>query len=80
MGLALTWMLPLRGFWTFLAVQWLRLCSSTAEGVGMIPGQGTKVPHAVQHGQKEREKEKKKKKEATISDSVDLGGGQGILR
>ena len=24
----------------------------------MIPGQGTKVPHAVQHGQKEREKEK----------------------
>lgn len=38
----------------------------------MIPGQGTKAPHAVQHGQKEREK-----KEATVSDSVDLGEGQG---
>ena len=67
-----------RGFWTFLAVQWLRLCSSTAEGMGVIPGQGTQVPHAVQHEQKKRERERKK--EATVSDSVDLGEGQGILR
>lgn len=62
------------GFWTFLAVQWLRLCSSTAEGVGMIPGQGTKVPHAVQPAKK------REKKEATISDSSRSWGGQGILR
>ena len=27
--------------------QWLRLCASNAEAAGLIPGQGTKVPHAV---------------------------------
>ena len=26
--------------------------TSNAQGVGSIPGQGTKIPHAVQHGQK----------------------------
>ena len=34
------------------AVQWLRLHASTAGGVGSIPGQGTKIPHAVWGGQK----------------------------
>ena len=29
---------------TSLVVQWLGLCTSTAEGVGSIPGQGTKIP------------------------------------
>ena len=29
------------------AVEWLRLCASTAGGVGLIPGQDTKIPHAV---------------------------------
>ena len=33
-------------------VQWLRLWASTAGGMGSIPGWGTKVPHAVQCGQK----------------------------
>ena len=42
--------------------------------MGSIPGRGTKIPHAVQCIQK-----KKKKKEATVSDSVDLGGGPGIF-
>ena len=37
---------------TSLAVQWLRLRASTAVGVGLIPGQGTKIPHAMQRGQK----------------------------
>ena len=35
---------------TFLVVQWLGLCTSTAEGTDSIPGQGTKIsqdPHAV---------------------------------
>ena len=31
---------------TCLVVQWLRLCTSNAGGMGLIPGQGTKVPHA----------------------------------
>ena len=32
---------------TSLVVQWLRLCASTAEGMGSIPGQGIKtlMPH-----------------------------------
>ena len=40
---------------TSLAVQWLRqlrLWASTTEGMGLIPGQGTKIPHAVQGGKK----------------------------
>ena len=37
---------------TSLAVQWLRLRASTAGGMGSIPGQGTKIPHAALHGQK----------------------------
>ena len=43
--------------WT-LAVQWLRLRASCAGGTGLIPGQGTKIPHAMQ-----QKKKKKKKKE-----------------
>ena len=30
-----------------MAVQWLQLCTSTAGGAGLIPGWGTKIPHAV---------------------------------
>ena len=37
---------------TSLVVQLLRLHVSTAGDVGSIPGQGTKIPHAMQHGQK----------------------------
>ena len=29
-----------------LVVQWLRLCLPNAGGVGSIPGQGAKIPHA----------------------------------
>ena len=39
-------------FGTSLAVQWLGLCTSTAGGVGSIPGQGTKTLPAARHGQK----------------------------
>ena len=37
---------------TSLGVQWLRLCTPNAGGMGLIPGWGTKIPHATQHGQK----------------------------
>ena len=37
-----------------VAVQWLGLSVVTAEGLGSIPGQGTKIPHG--HSQKEKEK------------------------
>ena len=36
---------------TSLAVQWLRLCTSTKKGVGSIPGLGTKIPHVAWHSQ-----------------------------
>ena len=32
---------------TSLAIQWLRLCTSTAGVAGSIPGRGTKIPHGV---------------------------------
>lgn len=35
-----------------LVVQWLGLYTSTAQGMGLIPGQGTKIPHVPWHGQK----------------------------
>ena len=35
-----------------LAVQWLRLCTSIAGGMGSVPGQGTKIPHASRCGPK----------------------------
>ena len=42
---------------TSLAVQWLRLHTSTAAGLGSIPYLGNwrmKIPHASRHGQKKR--------------------------
>ena len=42
-----------------LVVHWLRLCAPIAGGSGLIPGQGTRIPHAAGC----REKKKKKGKE-----------------
>ena len=39
---------------TSLAVQWLRLCTSTAGGMGSIPDWRTKIPRAARHGQKKK--------------------------
>ena len=44
-------------------IQWLGLCTSTAEGIGSTPGQKTKIPFAVWQGHK---KEKKKKEQVLI--------------
>ena len=35
---------------TSLAVHWLRLDTSTEDGTGSTPGQGTKIPHAMWSG------------------------------
>ena len=35
-----------------MAVQWLRLYTSTAGDMGSVPGWGTRIPHASQYGQK----------------------------
>ena len=42
---------------TSLAVQWLRLCASTAGATGLILGRGTKIPHATRCVAKKKEKE-----------------------
>ena len=39
-----------------LEFQWLRCHASTAGGIGSIPGQGTKIPHATQSSQKKKKK------------------------
>ena len=41
-------------------IQWLRLYSSIAWGTGLIPGWGTKIPHAMCHGKKKTQKPNKK--------------------
>ena len=43
-----------RKTWTSLEVQWLRLQTSTAGGMGSIPGLGTKNPYATKGGQKKK--------------------------
>ena len=43
---------------TSLAVQGLRLPVSTAGGTGLIPGQGTKIPHAAWPGQRKTKERK----------------------
>ena len=46
-------------FWgTFLEVQWLRLHAPNVGGMGLIPGQGTKILHAMWQHQKKGKKEK----------------------
>ena len=42
-----------------LGIQWLRLHAPSAGGTGLIPDQGTKIPHAAQRGQKKRNKGKR---------------------
>ena len=39
---------------TSLAIQWLKLLTTISGGTGSIPGWGTKILHAAQHGQKEK--------------------------
>ena len=54
--------------WTSLVVQWLRLRNSTAGDAGLIPGEGTKIPRAVRHGQKDKIRKEAKKNHQTLYD------------
>ena len=67
---------------TSLAVQWLRLGTSTAGGAGLIPGQGIKMPHASRPSQNKQTKQQQKntrqetdamKKEIIRKEEVALG-------
>ena len=44
-----------------MVVQWLGLCTPTARGKGLIPGWGTKIPHATRYGQKQNKQANKTK-------------------
>ena len=54
---------------TSLVVQCLRLCASTARGMGSIPGWGIKIPHDAKLSQK-----KKKKKFGNVFTKTDVPG------
>ena len=62
---------PVKKFrlWTSLVVQWLRHCTPDARDTGLIPAQGTRIPHAAQHRQinKYSSAYKKKKKKSSSS-------------
>ena len=57
---------------TFLVVQWLRLRTPNAGGLGLMPGPGTKIPHAVWHSQK------KKKKRCSLLPNTSTWWGSGF--
>ena len=57
---------------TFLEVQLLRLCTSTARAMGSIPGWGTKISYAVWYRQNVKKKKKKKEEE---EEGREGGGG-----
>ena len=44
------------GMGNSLAVQWLGLCALTAEGPGLIPGWGTKIPQGARCSQKKKKR------------------------
>ena len=48
--------------WTSLAVQWLRFCASIEVSMGSIPGQGTKIPHAMWPKKKKKQHHKSSRK------------------
>ena len=47
-----------QSFKTSSVVRWLRHNASAAEGVGFLPGLGTKIAHATWCGQTQNEKKK----------------------
>ena len=55
-------------------VWWLRLHTSTAGGIGSIPGQGNMIPHAMLCGQKKK-KEDGKDGEALGGTRFEVAGG-----
>ena len=64
--------------------QWLRLCTSTSRGVGSIPGQVAKIPHAVRCSQKFKNNNKMKRKMESLlrgtKNSDDISGmGIGLM-
>ena len=71
---------------TSLVVQWLRLHTSTSGGVGLIPEQGSMIPHATQCGQTKIKKNNNNKQVSTeqpyrqgVKVNMKMGQGTGLL-
>ena len=47
---------------TFLVVQWLRLRTSNARDMSLIPGRGNKIPHACGAAKKKKKEPGKREK------------------
>ena len=47
-----------RGEGTFLVIQWLRICTSNARSMNLIPSQGTRTPHVLKSKIKKTKKVK----------------------
>ena len=60
---------------TSLAVQWLRLRTSNAVGSDSIPGQGTRIPHAVWPKKTKRKLKKKHNTGMYTGGSLECLGG-----
>ena len=56
-------------------VQWLGLRASTAGGVGLIPGQGTKIMHVVWQKKKKKSSHHKERKKKRIPPVCFVMGG-----
>ena len=56
--------------------QWLELCTSTAESMGSIPGQETKIPHTMWYSKKQMNKQNKNTEKKTRL--VDNRGEKGL--
>ena len=54
------------------AVQGLRLCASAVGGMGLIPGQRTKIEHVIWCGQIKKKKKRKKVVSGAMSSTVDV--------
>ena len=55
-----------------LVVQWLRLWTFIAKGMSSIPGRRTKIPQAVQCGQKQKKNTQKNQTKKQKSEWPDL--------
>jgi hypothetical protein len=64
---------------TSLVAHWLRLCAPTAGGSGLIPGQGTRIPHAAGCGpqKKGREGREGRRRQKRKWEERGRGGRQG---
>ena len=54
-------------------VQWLGLCTATEGDQDSIPGEGTKIPQATQHGQ--NLKKEKRERTGNLNSGVEWSSG-----